>query len=72
MMTDNYAILISKLDEFIRKYYKNRVIRGAIFFTALLAAFFLIITLTEFFARFDTGVRTAIFYSFLGINLFII
>ncbi len=72
MATDNYTILIGKLDEFIRKYYKNRLIRGGIFFIALLTVFFLIITLTEFFGRFNTVVRTAIFYSFVGLNLVIL
>jgi len=72
MAADNYAILIGKLDEFIRKYYKNRLIRGGIFFIALLTVFFLIITLTEFFGQFNTGVRTVIFYSFIVLNVLIL
>jgi len=72
MATDNYTMLIGKLDEFIRKYYKNRLIRGVIFFIALLTVFFLIITLTEFFGRFNTGVRTVIFYTFIGLNVLIL
>jgi hypothetical protein len=48
------------------------VIRGGIFFIALLTVFFLIITLTEFFGRFNTGTRTAIFYSFLVLNILIL
>jgi hypothetical protein len=72
MAEDNYTILISKLDEFIRKYYKNRLIKGGIFFIALLTGFFLVITLTEFFGRFSTDVRTGIFYSFIGLNVLIL
>ncbi len=72
MQTDNYSILIRKLDEFIRKFYRNRLVRGMIFFTALLTVFFLLITLTEFFARFNPGTRAVIFYSFIGLNLAIL
>jgi hypothetical protein len=72
MATDNYGILIGKLDEFIRKYYKNRLIRGGIFFIALLTVFFLVFTVTEFFGRFSTGVRAFIFWSFISLNLVIL
>lgn len=72
MAADNYTILIGKLDEFIRKYYKNRLIRGGIFFIAMVTVFFLAITLTEFFGRFNTGVRTALFYSFVGLVVLIL
>jgi cytochrome c biogenesis protein CcdA len=68
MTTDNY----SKLDEFIRKYYKNRLIRGGIFFIALLTVFFLVIILSEYFGRFNTVTRTVIFYSYIGLNVLIL
>ena len=72
MSSDNYHILISKLDEFIRKFYKNRLMRGGIYFIALLAAFFLVITLTEFFGRFNTTSRAVIFWTFILLNGFIL
>jgi hypothetical protein len=72
MTTDNYTILIRKLDEFIRKYYKNRLIRGVIYFVATIALFYLLITLTEFFGRFGPVIRTVFFYSFIGLALFLI
>lgn len=65
-------ILIGKLDEFIRKYYKNRLIRGGIFFIALLTVFFLVIILSEYFGRFNTVTRTVIFYSYIGLNIVIL
>jgi len=57
--------LLIKLDEFIRKYYKNRLLRGAIFFTGAVLSFFLIVSLLEYFGRFNTTFRTILFYSFL-------
>ena len=57
--------LLQKLDEFIRKYYKNQLLRGGIFFTGGVLTFFLLVSLLEYFGRFNTGVRTVLFYSFL-------
>lgn len=72
MKTDNYSILIGKLDEFIRKYYKNRLLKGGIFFIALLTVFFLLTILSEYFGRFNTVTRTVIFYSYIGLNVLIL
>ncbi len=67
--TDNYNVLIGKLDEFIRKYYKNRLIRGAIFTLALFVAFFLLITIAEYLGRFNTVSRAVLFYLYIGLNV---
>ena len=62
----NYDLLIQKLDGFIRKYYKNQLLRGVIYsFTALLA-FFLVLTLLESFAWFSPAVRSVLFYMYLA------
>lgn len=71
-MKDNYQLLIEKLDAFIRKYYKNQLIRGAIYSFGLCLAFYLAVTLLESVGRFNTGLRTVLFYSLLGGNLFIL
>jgi len=57
--------LLLKLDEFIRKFYKNRLLQGAIFFTGSVLTFFLLVSLLEYFGRFNTTVRTVLFYGFL-------
>src|SRR5688572_27032557 len=70
MNSNNYQILIGKLDEFIRKYYKNQLIRGAIYvFTALLGAW-LVFTSLEYFGHFSTTVRTVLFWSFIAAAAF--
>jgi len=71
-MTDNYQILINKLDAFIRKYYKNLIVRGVIYSVAALLLFFVTVALLEYFAHFGTIVRTTIFYFYLAISIFII
>lgn len=61
----NYQALIDKLDAFIRKYYKNQLIKGVIYsFTACLL-FFLTVTVLEYFAHFSTSIRTILFYGFI-------
>lgn len=62
---NNYELLIQKLDEFIRKYYKNQLIKGAIYSSSLFLLSYLSITLLEYFGNFGTGVRTTLFYGFI-------
>jgi hypothetical protein len=69
---DSYSLLIANLDAFIRKYYKNRLIRGGIYAFTLLLAFFLLVTALESVGRFDTTVRTVLFYTFVSGMLFVL
>ncbi len=69
---DNYNYLIGRLDEFIRKFYKNQLIRGVIYASAFSLAFFLVIATCEYFFRFSTTARTILFWSFVLINAGII
>lgn len=71
-MTDNYQILIHKLDSFIRKYYKNQIIKGFIYSISALLVFFLSITLLEYFAWLGTTARTILFYLYLTISFLIV
>lgn len=61
-MASDYELLIAKLDGFIRKYYKDRLIRGALYGVGLVVLFFLTASLSEYFGRFGTGVRTGLFW----------
>jgi hypothetical protein len=58
-------ILLIKLDEFIRKYYKNQLLKGLIYTLALLLGAFLFLVITEYFANFQTTIRTILFYFFI-------
>lgn len=69
---NNYELLIQKLDEFIRKYYKNQLLRGAIYSFALLLLSYLSITLFEYFGNFGTAVRTTLFYGFIFSTLVVV
>ncbi len=71
-MSDNYKNLIIKLDDFIRKYYKNLLLRGLIYSISLVLLFFISVTILEYFAHFNSTIRTVLFYSFILATLFIL
>lgn len=71
-MSENYQILIEKLDGFIRKYYRNKVLRGLIYTVGLIVSFYLLFVFLEHLGRFDSWVRTIFFWSFTLLSLGII
>ena len=68
LQKDNYQLLIEKLDEFIRKYYLNQIIRGSLYSIALILALFLGLNFAESFFYFPSGTRTLLFGSFVGVS----
>jgi len=68
MGKDNYQLLIEKLDNFIRKYYVNQVIRGVLYSLGLILALFLIISVLEYYMYYPTSTRKILFFSFVGIS----
>lgn len=65
----NYQLLINKLDQFIRKYYINKVIRGALYSVGFVLLLFLVVDLLIYYNDFGTSTRTTLFFSFLGLSL---
>ena len=61
----NYDTLISKLDQFIRKYYINKLIKGTLYTVGLVLALFVLFNVLEHYFYFGKGVRKALFGSFL-------
>ena len=64
--------LLNKLDSFIRKYYKNQIIKGVIYSLALMLSVFLLVTLLEYIGKFSTSVRSILFFSTIAIFLAIV
>ncbi|MEO8590572.1 MAG: hypothetical protein ABI432_14445 [Flavobacteriales bacterium] len=71
-MRTDYEHLIAKLDGFIRKYYKDRLIRGVLYSVGLLVAFFLCAALLESFGHFGTAARTALFWGVIASTAFVL
>ena len=66
MMKDNYQLLITKLDEFIRKYYINQAIRGSLYSVGLILALFLGLNFAENYFYFPPSVKTPLFWGFVA------
>ena len=66
---DAYEALIARLDQFIRKYYLNQVIRGTLYTLAVVGLGFLAINLLEANFYFDRGGRKALFYGYLAASV---
>ena len=65
----SYDLLINKLDQFIRKFYLNQLIRGSLYTVAIVLGLFLAFNLLEHNFYFDKGVRKILFYGFIGTSL---
>lgn len=64
--------LIEQIDAFIRKYYKNEMVKGILLFVGIFLFSFLVTTSLEYFGRFGSVIRAVLFFGFISINLFIL
>lgn len=60
-----YEDFIQKIDDFIRKYYLNKMLRGSIFLFVAVLASFLILVIAEYYGYFSPLLKTILFYIFL-------
>ena len=67
MSTVTFDTLLEKLTAYKKKYYTNVLLRGTIFFFAVIFTAWLLFSSLEYFGRFDTPVRLVFFFGFLGI-----
>ncbi|MFM2285705.1 MAG: hypothetical protein RLZZ543_1202 [Bacteroidota bacterium] len=72
MNSTSYTLLIHKLDEFIRKYYTNLLIRGIIYSVGALVIFFLLTSLIEYWGHLGTNGRAFLFYTYIGVSCFLV
>ncbi len=68
MLKDNYSLLIEKLDAFIRRFYINQLLRGALYTVGAVLGLFVLLNLMEYYLYFGTGVRSVMFWGFLGLS----
>ena len=64
--------LEAKLERFIRKYYKDELLRGLLFFIAIGLAYVLLVLGIEYFFWLNTWGRGILFWSFVGIEAFLL
>ncbi|MET4081080.1 hypothetical protein ABIB40_001025 [Pedobacter sp. UYP30] len=69
MATTSYNELLVKINEFIRKFYLNKILRGSIYASAILLLLYLFIFISFYYLHPPTAVKTIIFFSFLIIGI---
>lgn len=67
-MSQNYQQLIHKIDDFIRKYYLNKIVRGLIWWIAIFLISYLVFIVAEYYGYFNITIRSIIFYGFIAVQ----
>src|SRR5574344_474750 len=66
-MNNNQEFINRKIKEFVRKYYLNKLLKGAILFILITLLVFIVYAVMEYFSYFSSTVRTILFYSYLAL-----
>ncbi|AXT18609.1 DUF4175 family protein [Flavobacteriaceae bacterium AU392] len=66
---NNFKNIQNKLEAFIKKYYTNALIKGAILFFATGVLYFLFTVFIEYMLWLSTGARTALFWIFILVEI---
>lgn len=64
--------LIEQVDHFIRKHYKNLIVKGLLLFLGVFLLTFLLVVTLEYFGRFSSVIRASLFFTFILTNGFIL
>lgn len=68
MKSSKIQILNSKIRNFLKKYYLNKLYKGIAFFVIILLVTFIAFSLFEYFSYSNTVVRSILFYSFIALS----
>jgi hypothetical protein len=71
-MTDKAGVIYQKLEDFIKKFYTNELVRGMLLFTGLGVLYFLFTLCIEYFLWLKPGARTVLFWLFVSVELFLL
>jgi hypothetical protein len=66
---NGFAVLLGRIEDFIKRFYLNRLLRGGLLFIGLILATFLLLVNLEYFALLSIGFRTALFFGFISFVL---
>ena len=66
---ENQNLIYSKLEQFIKKYYTNELLRGTIFFVGIGLMYFIFTLFVEYFLWLKPTARTLLFWMFIVVEL---
>ena len=67
-----FNILVTQIELFIKKYYKNQMVKGLVLFVSIFLFSFLLVSGLEYFGRFGHFIRLILLCSFVGVNLLVL
>ena len=67
MSSSKIELLNSKIRQFLKKFYLDKLYKGIILFVIVLLATFIAFSLFEYFSYSNTVVRSILFYSFIAL-----
>ena len=69
---ENQHLIYHKLEQFIKKFYTNELLRGTIFFVGIGLLYFLFTLFVEYFLWLKPTARTILFWTFVIVELFLV
>jgi len=72
MLSNNYNELIRKIDEFIRKFYLNKILRGSIYVAAILLALYLLVFTCLYYLNPGIVFKTIVFFAYILLGALLI
>ena len=72
MSNNRHNLLFDKLNRFISKYYKDKILKGVIYLFATLMFFLFLFSIIEFFSRLSSSGRQLLFWFYLLLNLIVL
>ena len=64
--------LLEQVDAFIKKYYKNLMLKGVLLFIFIFLFSFLLVSGLEYIGRFNSFIRGVLLFSFIAINAYVL
>ncbi|MES2829093.1 MAG: hypothetical protein V4687_13095 [Bacteroidota bacterium] len=71
-MDSNYSLLVSKINDFTKKFYLNKLLRGSIYAAAVILALFLILFVLTYYLNPGVGIKTFLFFAFVVADVLMI
>src|SRR5690606_36352163 len=68
-MLNNFATIQIKLEQFIKRYYTNELLKGAILFFAIGLLYLLVTLFIEYILWLNPTARTILFWTFIGVEV---
>lgn len=62
---NNQSFINQKIKEFVKKFYLNKLLKGAIFFMIITLLIFILYAVLEYFSYFNSTIRSVLFYSYI-------